>query len=48
MLRQASHLDRLALPGITLGTSPTDYEPIKTMRLRRFNGRSWELLEATQ
>jgi branched-chain amino acid transport system substrate-binding protein len=33
------------LPGITLNTSPTDYQPLKMMRETRFNGRSWELLD---
>jgi branched-chain amino acid transport system substrate-binding protein len=33
------------LPGITLNTSPTDYQPLKMMRETRFNGKSWELLD---
>jgi branched-chain amino acid transport system substrate-binding protein len=33
------------LPGITLNTSPTDYQPIKKMRETRFNGKTWELLD---
>jgi branched-chain amino acid transport system substrate-binding protein len=32
------------LPGVTLNTSPTDYQPIKTFRQIRFNGRAWQLL----
>ena len=31
------------LPGITLNTSPTDYDPIKQMRLQRFDGHRWVL-----
>lgn len=32
------------LPGITLSTSPADYNPIKQARLRRFDGQRWVLL----
>ncbi|MBR0797987.1 ABC transporter substrate-binding protein [Bradyrhizobium jicamae] len=35
----------LLLPGITLNTSPTDYQPIKELRETRFNGKFWESLE---
>jgi ABC-type branched-subunit amino acid transport system substrate-binding protein len=38
------HLPML-LPGIDINTSPTDYEGIKRLYLRRFNGTTWELLE---
>jgi branched-chain amino acid transport system substrate-binding protein len=31
------------LPGITLNTSPTDYNPLKQMRLQRFDGQRWVL-----
>ena len=31
------------LPGITLSTSPSDYNPIKQMRLQRFDGHQWVL-----
>jgi branched-chain amino acid transport system substrate-binding protein len=38
----ATHLQGVRLPsllpGITLNTSPTDYNPIKQMRLQRFDG----------
>jgi branched-chain amino acid transport system substrate-binding protein len=33
------------IPGITLNTSPTDYQPIKKMRETRFSGKTWELLD---
>jgi branched-chain amino acid transport system substrate-binding protein len=33
------------LPGITLNTSPTDYQPVKELRETRFNGKTWELLD---
>ena len=49
IMRQAANLHGLTLPmllpGITLNTGPHDYQPIKQMYLRRFNGQSWELLE---
>lgn len=32
----------VALPGIALNTAPTDYHPIKQMRLVQFDGRSWQ------
>src|SRR5579872_7198118 len=32
------------LPGITINTSPTDYEPLKQMQLRRFDGKQWTSL----
>jgi branched-chain amino acid transport system substrate-binding protein len=35
----------LLLPGITLNTSPADYQPIKELRETRFNGKLWENLE---
>jgi branched-chain amino acid transport system substrate-binding protein len=35
----------LLLPGITLNTSPTDYQPIKELREIQFNGSMWEPLE---
>ena len=33
----------LALPGITVTTSPTDYYPIQSVQLARFKGESWDL-----
>jgi branched-chain amino acid transport system substrate-binding protein len=42
---QGVHLPGL-LPGITVNTSPTDYNPIKEMRLQRFDGQRWVLLPA--
>jgi branched-chain amino acid transport system substrate-binding protein len=48
-MRQTTNLHYVSLPwllpGITLDTSPTDYQPIKEMREMRFNGKSWELLD---
>jgi branched-chain amino acid transport system substrate-binding protein len=31
------------LPGITVNTSPTDFAPIKQLRLMRFEGNRWQL-----
>ena len=45
LMAVASHLRGVRmpalLPGITVNTSPTDYEPFKQMRLERFDGRRW-------
>jgi branched-chain amino acid transport system substrate-binding protein len=47
---EATHLHDVTvpglLPGVTLNTSPTDYQPIKELRETRFNGKAWELLNA--
>jgi branched-chain amino acid transport system substrate-binding protein len=34
----------MLLPGVTVSTSPTDYRPLKTMRLARFDGKKYVLL----
>ena len=48
IMRQATNLHEVAmpwlLPGITLGTTPTDYQPIKQLHEMRFNGKTWELM----
>jgi branched-chain amino acid transport system substrate-binding protein len=33
----------MLLPGVKINTSATDYFPIETVRLSRFNGKTWEL-----
>ena len=49
IMQVITHLDHLAipgyLPGITLTTSPTNYEGTTTMRNMRFDGERWVLLE---
>jgi branched-chain amino acid transport system substrate-binding protein len=35
----------LLLPGSLINTSATDYRVIKTMKLQRFNGKSWDFVE---
>jgi branched-chain amino acid transport system substrate-binding protein len=48
VMRQAASLKdfriEIALPGIKLSTSPTDYAPFKSVQLQRFNGKQWELI----
>ena len=47
VMKQAANLHELSLPmllpGITISTSPTDFAPIKQMRMARFNGERWQL-----
>ncbi|HXZ01637.1 MAG TPA: ABC transporter substrate-binding protein [Stellaceae bacterium] len=47
VLRQATHLDHLALPlllpGIAISTTPEDYRVIRAFRLQRFDGTRWVL-----
>jgi branched-chain amino acid transport system substrate-binding protein len=47
VLRQATHLDHLALPlllpGVTVSTTPGDYRVIHELRLQRFDGVRWVL-----
>jgi hypothetical protein len=49
IMRQATSFHQVTfpwlLPGITLNTSPTDYQPVKELRETRFNGKTWELLD---
>jgi branched-chain amino acid transport system substrate-binding protein len=45
VMRQAANLKNfttpLALPGIVMNTSPTDFRPIEAMQLQRFDGQKW-------
>jgi branched-chain amino acid transport system substrate-binding protein len=47
LMSVAAHLQGVRipylLPGVSLNTSPTDYNPIKQMHFQRFNGQRWEL-----
>ncbi len=47
MLKQATNLKNLEspvlLPGIRINTSPTNYHPIRQLRLMRWNGKVWDL-----
>jgi len=46
VMKQAANLKNfragILLPGITINTGPSDFAPIKQMRLRRFDGEKWE------
>jgi hypothetical protein len=45
-MRQAESLkgyqNPMALPGVMMNTGPTDFRPIKQMRLVQFDGSSWQ------
>jgi branched-chain amino acid transport system substrate-binding protein len=46
VMRQVAHLDvrvPMLLPGIRLQTSPTDFYPMKSLQLERFDGKSFVL-----
>ncbi len=46
VMKQAAHLDMalpMLLPGIKVRTSPTDFYPIKQMRLAKFDGKNWQI-----
>jgi branched-chain amino acid transport system substrate-binding protein len=47
LMKQAANLKKLTvpllLPGIAVNTSPTDFYPIQSERLQRFQGETWEL-----
>jgi branched-chain amino acid transport system substrate-binding protein len=47
VMKQASSIKGfatdIALPGITINTSPTDYRVNKQLQMMRFNGERWEL-----
>jgi branched-chain amino acid transport system substrate-binding protein len=49
VMRQAANLHDLVLPmvmpGLVINTSPTDYQPLKSVRLMRFDGEHWVALE---
>ena len=47
VMRQAANLKNLqlplALPGIKINTSPTDFYPFESLQLQRFDGKQWVL-----
>ncbi len=49
VMREAANLHDLVLPmvmpGLVINTSPTDYQPLKGVRLMRFDGQHWALIE---
>ncbi|MGO8920220.1 MAG: ABC transporter substrate-binding protein [Stellaceae bacterium] len=46
IMREATNIHGLALPmllpGVTVNTGPSDYRPIKQLRLVRFDGHTWQ------
>jgi branched-chain amino acid transport system substrate-binding protein len=46
-MREAANLHNLelpvVLPGIKVNTGPTNYHPITSMQLQRWNGKSWDV-----
>ncbi len=50
IMRQATHLKdltlSLALPGVTINSSPTDYRMIRQYQLQRFDGKHWKMFGA--
>ena len=46
VMRQAANIHDLELPmllpGVAINTSPTDFRPLKQMRLVRFDGQTWQ------
>ena len=49
IMRQAANIRdlrlKMLLPGLAANTSPTDYEAVKQMYVRQFNGKTWDVLE---
>jgi branched-chain amino acid transport system substrate-binding protein len=47
IMKQAANLQDvrvpMLLPGINISTSPSDFYPIESMQLSKFNGKNWEL-----
>jgi hypothetical protein len=37
----------MLLPGITVTTTPKDFNPFRSLQLARFDGKSWKLFGAT-
>jgi branched-chain amino acid transport system substrate-binding protein len=49
IMKQATSLHDLTLPmvmpGLVINTSPTDYQPLKSVVLVRFDGQHWKPLK---
>ena len=47
LMKQAASMKNLVvpilLPGIKINTSPTDFYPIQSVQLARFDGETWKL-----
>jgi branched-chain amino acid transport system substrate-binding protein len=51
LLKQATSMKgkhfKMMLPGIALNTSPDDYTPYQSLRMAKFEGSSWKLIDDT-
>ena len=49
LLKQATGMKgtrfKMMLPGIQLNTTPQDYAPYESLRMAKFEGTSWKLLD---
>jgi len=36
----------MMLPGVLLNTTPQDYAPYESLRMAKFEGSSWKLIDA--
>ncbi len=47
IMKEAANIHAFAppmlLPGLTIDTSPTDFQPLKKVRMAKFNGETWEM-----
>lgn len=52
LLKQATTMKgqrfKMMLPGVTLSTTPEDYTPYRSLRMAKFEGNSWKLLDETE
>jgi hypothetical protein len=52
LLKQATSMKgqrfKMMLPGITLSTTPDDYTPYQSLRMAKFEGNSWKLLDEAE
>ena len=52
LLKQATNLKgqhfKMMLPGIQLNTTPQDYAPYESLRMAKFEGNSWKLLDLAE
>ena len=52
LLKQATSMKgqrfRMMLPGIQLNTTPEDYTPYQSLRMARFEGNSWKLIDEAE
>jgi branched-chain amino acid transport system substrate-binding protein len=49
LLKQATSMKgtrfKMMLPGIQLNTTPQDYAPYESLRMAKFEGSSWKLID---